>query len=114
MNFFLNKIKGLINWLLNQSYQKMPSLISLFLQWMDHLITLTEADYNDYLQYQTSRQQSSTACTIQPSSSFAYVAQSSSQEQWILDSGASDHISGDKNTLYSYYPFYSLYCYFGE
>ena len=53
-------------------------------------ITLIGADYNDYLQYQTSRQQSSTACTTQPGNSFAYVAQSSSQEQWILDS---DHIA---------------------
>ena len=70
-----------------------------------HSITLTGADYNDYLQYQISKQQSSTsstAYTVQPGNSFAYVAQSSSQEQWILDSGASDHISGNKNTLYSY------------
>ncbi|XP_015167603.1 uncharacterized protein [Solanum tuberosum] len=62
-------------------------------------ITLTGADYNDYLQYQTSRQQlstSSAACTAQSGNSFAYVAQSSSQGQWILDSGASDHISGSE------------------
>ncbi|WMV19691.1 hypothetical protein MTR67_013076 [Solanum verrucosum] len=50
-------------------------------------ITITGANYNDHLQYQTSRQQSSPTCTIQPGNSFAYVAQSSSQDQWILDSG---------------------------
>ncbi|KAM3326066.1 filamin A-interacting protein 1-like isoform X1 [Capsicum chacoense] len=38
---------------------------------------------------------SSAACTMQPGNSFAYVTQSSSQEQWILDSGASDHISDE-------------------
>lgn len=65
-------------------------------------ITLTGADYNDYLQYQISRQQASTslaACAVQPGNSFACITQSSPQEQWILDSGASDHISGNKNTL---------------
>ena len=68
-------------------------------------ITLTGEDYNDYLQYQTSRQQllaSSASCTTQSGNSFAYVAQSSSQGQWILDSGASDHIFGNKNTIYTF------------
>ncbi|PHU25083.1 Alpha N-terminal protein methyltransferase 1 [Capsicum chinense] len=59
------------------------------------------------LQYKASRQQSSTsstACTMQPGNSFAYVTQSSSQEQWVLDSGASgasDHISCNKSSLSS-------------
>ncbi|XP_075075263.1 uncharacterized protein LOC142162667 [Nicotiana tabacum] len=67
-----------------------------------HSITLTGTDYNDYLQYQASKQQSSTsstACTVQPGNSFAYVAQSSFPGPWILDSGATDHISGNQNFL---------------
>ncbi|XP_015055349.1 uncharacterized protein LOC107001909 [Solanum pennellii] len=70
-----------------------PSTPRLIKDGSSQFITLIGEDYNDYLQYQTSRKQSSTACTIQLGNSFSYGAQSSSQEQWILDAGDSDNIS---------------------
>ena len=65
----------------------------------DNSITLFGADYDEYLKYQASKQQlsSSIASVAQPSNSFACLTQSSNNGSWIFDSGASDHISGNKN-----------------
>ncbi|KAA8529703.1 hypothetical protein F0562_034197 [Nyssa sinensis] len=59
-------------------------------------ITLTGADYNEYLQYQAAKQHSSPGGT-QSGKSFACLTKSPPLDPWILDSGASDHISGNKS-----------------
>ena len=71
-------------------------------------VTLSGADYDEYLKYQALKQQSSSsmASVAPPGNSFACLTQSSHSESWIFDSGASDHISGNKNlfsTLHSPY-----------
>uniref|UniRef100_A0A0V0GQH3 Putative ovule protein n=1 Tax=Solanum chacoense TaxID=4108 RepID=A0A0V0GQH3_SOLCH len=60
-------------------------------------ITLSGADYSDYLQYQAATRQSPLSGTSQNGNSFACLTRSSPTCPWILDSGASDHISGNQN-----------------
>ncbi|KAF3682987.1 putative late blight resistance protein -like protein R1B-14 isoform 2 [Capsicum annuum] len=60
-------------------------------------ITLFGVDYSDYLQYKATTQQSPLSGTPQIGDSFACLTRSSPSCQWILDSGASNHISGNQN-----------------
>ena len=63
-------------------------------------LTLTGADLEDYLRYQSAKQPSSFIASIaHPGNSVVCLTQSSSSESWILDSGASDHISGNPHLL---------------
>ncbi|XP_070024098.1 uncharacterized mitochondrial protein AtMg00820-like [Nicotiana sylvestris] len=53
-------------------------------------------DYFEFLQYKAGKQTSSEiASVVQTGNSVTCVSQSSSSESWVIDSGASDHISGD-------------------
>ena len=62
-------------------------------------ITLFGADYDEYLKYQASKQQSSSsiAYVAQPGNSFACLTQLSHNGSWMFDSGTSDHIFDNKN-----------------
>jgi len=60
-------------------------------------ITLSGADYSDYLQYQAATRQSPLSGTSQNGNFVACLTRSSPTCPWILDSSASDHISGNKN-----------------
>ena len=67
--------------------------------------SVSKEEYNELLQYraskQTSPQVASVAQTDTPiaGNSFACVSQSSTLGPWVMDSGASDHISGNKSLL---------------
>ena len=65
-------------------------------------ITLTGSEYEEYAQFQAAKQQAQQqSSSLQHSStSIACLSQSSTGTPWILDSGASDHISGNE-TLFS-------------
>ncbi|KAG5600404.1 hypothetical protein H5410_031774 [Solanum commersonii] len=56
-------------------------------------VTLSGADYSDYLQYQVATEQSPLSSTSQTGNSFACLTKSSLTCPWILDSSASDHIT---------------------
>eukprot|EP00261_Vitis_vinifera_P037496 XP_019078739.1 PREDICTED: uncharacterized protein LOC100256524 isoform X2 [Vitis vinifera] len=56
-------------------------------------ITLTGSDYDAYLRYQATTSASVTS-VAQTGNVSVYFTQSPSLDPWILDSGASDHISG--------------------
>ena len=63
-------------------------------------LTLTGTDYDEYLQYQASKQSSSSIASVaQMGNSVACLSQSSTLGPWVLDSGASDHISGNPHVL---------------
>lgn len=68
---------------------------------LSSFLTLTRADYAEYLQYQTAKQYSYTIAPTSSSNSFACIIPSSRMGQWILDSGAFDHISGNRILLSS-------------
>ncbi|KAF3655650.1 putative UDP-N-acetylglucosamine/UDP-glucose/GDP-mannose transporter-like [Capsicum annuum] len=56
----------------------------------DQRVYLSDKEYNDYLQYQVSKN------IFLP---IASTTQSPTFESWVVNSGASDHISGDKSLL---------------
>ncbi|RVW81698.1 Retrovirus-related Pol polyprotein from transposon RE1 [Vitis vinifera] len=60
-------------------------------------ISLTDNEYDDYLCYQATK----SASVAQIGNASACLTHTSSLEPWILDSGASDHISGNKD-LFSF------------
>ncbi|KAF3680178.1 putative ubiquinone biosynthesis monooxygenase COQ6-like isoform X2 [Capsicum annuum] len=64
---------------------------------LSNLITLSGADFSDYLQYKAATRHSVVSDTPQTGISFACLTRSSPSCQWILDSGVSDHISGNQN-----------------
>ena len=59
-------------------------------------IPLTDSEYDDYLRYQAAKS-ASVASVAQAGNAFACLTHTSSLGLWILDSGASDHISGNKD-----------------
>uniref|UniRef100_A0A0V0GNZ5 Putative ovule protein n=1 Tax=Solanum chacoense TaxID=4108 RepID=A0A0V0GNZ5_SOLCH len=56
-------------------------------------VYLSEEEYNEYLQYQASKEIPLPVASIAPSPTF---------ESCIVDSGASDHIPGDKSLFVKY------------
>ncbi|XP_019241453.1 PREDICTED: uncharacterized protein LOC109241850 [Nicotiana attenuata] len=66
--------------------------------------TLSGVDYSDYLQYQAAKQQSLSSGTSKTGNSFACLSRSSPNYSWILDSGASDHISSNQNLFSNLIP----------
>jgi len=63
-------------------------------------VTLTGVDYEEYIKYQIAKHSfSSIASVAHTGNLVAYLSQSPSLESWVLDSGASDHISGNPYLL---------------
>ena len=60
----------------------------------------TDSEYDDYLRYQATKS-ASVASVAQTSNAFACLIHTSSIGPWILDSGASDHISSNKELFSS-------------
>ncbi|XP_070026187.1 protein MTL1-like [Nicotiana sylvestris] len=59
-------------------------------------------DYIEFLQYKAFKQTSSKiASVVQTDSIMTCISQSSISESWVIDSGASDHISGNKSLFTS-------------
>ena len=66
-------------------------------------LLLTGVDYEEYIKYQASKQSSSSIASIAHSGdSIACLSQSSSLGPWVLDSGASNHISSNPH-LFSHF-----------
>ncbi|RVW85780.1 hypothetical protein CK203_055386 [Vitis vinifera] len=63
-------------------------------------ISLTDSEYDDYLRYQATKS-ASVASDAQTGNAFACLIHTSSLGPWILDSCASDHISGNKDIFSS-------------
>uniref|UniRef100_A0A1S3XI89 Retrovirus-related Pol polyprotein from transposon TNT 1-94-like beta-barrel domain-containing protein n=1 Tax=Nicotiana tabacum TaxID=4097 RepID=A0A1S3XI89_TOBAC len=67
--------------------------------------SLSEGEYNEFLQYRASKQTSPQVAFVAQTdtsvagNSFACVSQFSTLGQWVVDSAASDHISGNKSLL---------------
>lgn len=63
---------------------------------------IAQTEYDEFLRYRANKQMSPQVVSVaQPDVfvvgiSFACVSQSSTLGSWVMDSGASDHISGDK------------------
>ncbi|XP_072060099.1 uncharacterized protein [Arachis hypogaea] len=65
-----------------------------------HGIFVSSNDYDEFLKYQASKQASTPIASVAHSgNSVAYISHSSSLGPWVLDSGASDHISGTSSVL---------------
>ncbi|RVW23858.1 hypothetical protein CK203_094435 [Vitis vinifera] len=63
-------------------------------------ISLTDSEYYDYLRYQATKS-ASVASVAQTGNASTCLTHTSSLGPWILDSGASDHISGSKDLFSS-------------
>ena len=63
-------------------------------------ISLTDSEYDDYLRYQATKSASVTS-VAQTGNASACLTHTSSLGPWILDSGASDYISGNKDLFSS-------------
>lgn len=64
----------------------------------DDEVTISAAEYNSFLQFKATQPPTSPAAAVaQSGNPVAFVSQSSSLGPWILDSGASDHMTGNKS-----------------
>ena len=59
--------------------------------------SVSATDYAEFLQFQKNKQSISIAYANQTGNPISCISQSSRFGSWILDSSASDHVSGNKN-----------------
>lgn len=62
-------------------------------------VTITVDDYNEFLQFKAVHQPSSYTTVTQSRNHVAFVSTSSPLGPWVLDSGASYHMTGNKSLL---------------
>ena len=74
-------------------------------------VTLTPGEYEEFLRLTHAAKSASIASVAQTGNASSYLAHSLGP--WILGFGASDHLFGNKDLLFSYYHFTLTYDYFG-
>ena len=70
-----------------------------------HNAHIAQSEYDEFLQYRASKQTSPQVASVVQhdvavaGNSFACVSQSNTHGSWVMDSGASDHVSGNKSLM---------------
>nr|KYP45103.1 Retrovirus-related Pol polyprotein from transposon TNT 1-94 [Cajanus cajan] len=67
----------------------------------NHPISLSTDDYKEYLQLKAAQQASSSVTVAHTSNSTVCLSHSTSIGPWVLDSGASDHLTGNVSLFHS-------------
>nr|KYP49834.1 hypothetical protein KK1_028429 [Cajanus cajan] len=67
----------------------------------NHLISLFTDDYKEYLQLKAAQQASSSVTVAHTGNSIVCLSHSTSIGPWVLDSGASDHLTGNVSLFHS-------------